>query len=762
MLPPGTDESRPKLTLEHGTTAAHDAHHELVVRQTGAWPALPSVPSGAIGRPEILSADPDPVELLKCLRRRWLLATVIGLVVSALFVVAAFFFLPMQYEVEALLRVARVEGAAFQSGPVYRDPQAFDTYRRTQLTLMRSTSVLASALRDEAINQLPVVREQPDAVSWLEKELLLDYPGDSEVLRVRLKGTRPEQLAKVVNAVVNAYLKEIVQEERKNLLRDYDLLKEKLVKVKERFRDTSRRYLQIAEQMGSSDLESARVKQRMMFTQLSDAQTALRQLHSRLMESRIALLDLQAELERVKNDPGGLDYLIEAELLKDPVYAEKHRQLAVVETTLTQRAEVLRDPENSPTYRQLKSYRDQLREEMDEIKKEKMPVLRQLVLGDSVAGVEAKIRAKQKEQQLIQENIEQTVQGIATLRSEIGQLGHTSADLEARAADLEQLRRKSADLSQRLDKLELELQKDARVRLIQEAAPPESGEVLKRYFLIAFAGMCGLGIALFGVSYWEFRARRINSSEQLTEGLGIPVVGTLPSLDTRAGLGGLVQRVPKDVLEGLLTESIDSIRTTLLHNPNGRSLKVVMVTSPGDQEGKTTVATQLAISLARGGRRTLLVDADLRSPSAHALFELSLEDGLCEVLRGTAELDYAIRPTRAVGLWLLSAGRWDQEALHELNKDTARDIFDKLRAQFDFVVIDSAPVLSVADTLMVGRHADAAVLSILQGTSRVPQVYEATQRLESVGIPVLGAVVGGVTAKASLRRIYEPELPASA
>jgi len=727
--------------------------------------ALPSLtasiaPAGS-SRPEILSAGPDPVALLHCLRRRWLLGITLSITAAMVCALLALMFWPVEYDVEALLHVARNEEAVLGNGPRYRDPQGFDTYRRTQTAIIRSSTVLTAALRDPAINQLPIVRRESDQVSWLEKNLLLDYPGDSEVLRVRMRGENPSQLVKVVDAVVKAYLDKNKELERGEKVRTQKILESQLAKAEESSSTKRNTYLKLARQMGSSDLESARVQQRLILTQLNDAQSSLRQLKSRLMEARVSLLTLMAEQERLKNGPQGMDFLIESELLKDPNYAEQYKQLTLLEMGITQRSEVLRDPDNSPSIRMMKASRDQIREELDSIKQEKLPVLREIVLGESVAGVKAQISAKQQELKLLEQNVSESAAGIKAIRTRMGTLGRTSGDLEDRAADLETSRTFIARIKEKLNNLALDLEKDARVKSIQPATAPETGNVLKRYFVIAFAGMCGLAFVLFGVAYWEFQARRINSSSQVTEGLGIPVVGTLPAL---SGNGNLIsfQGPRPEALQGLLTESIDSMRTALIYNSTGRSVQTIVVTSPADQEGKTTVSSQLATSLARSGRRTLLVDGDLRSPGAHELFELSLEDGLCEVLRGAAELDYAIRPTRAIGLWLLTAGCCDQAALDELDKQRLREVFDKLKSQFDFIVIDSAPVLSVADTLLIGQHADAAVLALLQGVSRVPKVYEATERLESVGIPVMGAVVGGVSATTATRRLHEPQLQASA
>ena len=98
-----------------------------------------------------------------------------------------------------------------------------------------------------------------------------------------------------------------------------------------------------------------------------------------------------------------------------------------------------------------------------------------------------------------------------------------------------------------------------------------------------------------------------------------------------------------------VAEAIDNVRATIMHDSTSRPRQVVMVTSPATMEGCTTVAASLALSLARAGRRTLLIDGDLRSPSLHKLFGMPLEDGLSEVLRAEIDLSDAIHPTTTRG-----------------------------------------------------------------------------------------------------------------
>jgi capsular exopolysaccharide synthesis family protein len=249
----------------------------------------------------------------------------------------------------------------------------------------------------------------------------------------------------------------------------------------------------------------------------------------------------------------------------------------------------------------------------------------------------------------------------------------------------------------------------------------------------------------------EFQNRHLDAPTQVDEGLGIRVIGTLPPLSGRR------VAYEGDPVVACLMESVDSIRTTLMHDAAAKDRRVVLVTSATTLEGRTTVASQLAASLARAGRRTLLIDGDLRHPALHALFDLPLEDGLCEVLRTEAELDEAVRPTHAEGLWLLAAGLCDMDAIHAMANDQLQPIFEKLRGEFDFIIVDGAPVLGLPDSLIIGQNCDAAILAVLRDSSQVPKIYQAAEQLKAVGVRLVGAVVNGVRAKADTR-VVRPHL----
>jgi capsular exopolysaccharide synthesis family protein len=249
---------------------------------------------------------------------------------------------------------------------------------------------------------------------------------------------------------------------------------------------------------------------------------------------------------------------------------------------------------------------------------------------------------------------------------------------------------------------------------------------------------------VLGIVLWEYRARRISSVSEVVNGLGIRLVGTLPTRPERVrrliGPGGAAHL---DRSRRSLIESIDTTRTMLLHLSGTESMRVVMVTSALEGEGKTSLASHLATSLVRAGRRTLLIDCDLRRPALQRLFDVPLVPGLCELLRSEADVVEAIRATPDGSLSVITAGHCDHRALQALAQDGARLIFDLLVKEYDFLIIDSAPVLPVADSLLLSQQVDAVIFSLLHEVSCVPHVQAAYDRLSALGVRLLGAVISG-------------------
>jgi capsular exopolysaccharide synthesis family protein len=300
----------------------------------------------------------------------------------------------------------------------------------------------------------------------------------------------------------------------------------------------------------------------------------------------------------------------------------------------------------------------------------------------------------------------------------------------------------------RLGTEKIDLNAAQRIQVFQE---PElqKRDIKKQLLVTAAAPLAVLFAVCMALAWSEYRQRRVRTAVEVASGLGIPVVGAVPDMPHLER--HLVGPDGETDLEGHpVLESIDALRTVLLRGPAAQTPRLVLVTSATSGEGKTTLAAHLAGSLARAGRKTLLIDGDLRNPTAHQLFELPQQPGFSEALLDEVELTEAVRPTPLEGLSFLAAGQWDREVMQALARGGVEGLFDKLRQEFDFLVIDSHPVLAATDALLLGQQADAVILSVLREVSQMPRVYAAARRLQALGIRVLGAVVNGADPEEAL------------
>src|SRR5262249_48562517 len=144
----------------------------------------------------------------------------------------------------------------------------------------------------------------------------------------------------------------------------------------------------------------------------------------------------------------------------------------------------------------------------------------------------------------------------------------------------------------------------------------------KRWTAVILAAVGSLFLALYGVGWWEFRARRVSTVDDVVHGLGLSLVGTVPHVLSRDRYGSNTGSAAGLRWRSVLGESVDSARTLLLHLARTEDLRTVMVTSAVGGEGKTSLASHLAASFARAGRRTLLIDADLHRPTLHRLLNV--------------------------------------------------------------------------------------------------------------------------------------------
>jgi capsular exopolysaccharide synthesis family protein len=240
---------------------------------------------------------------------------------------------------------------------------------------------------------------------------------------------------------------------------------------------------------------------------------------------------------------------------------------------------------------------------------------------------------------------------------------------------------------------------------------------------------------------------RIRDEGRLKALLGdVPVLGRIP-FDTRRQPARPVALVEP---RSPVSEAYRALNTNLRFLAAARSPEqeapqgeILVVTSALTTEGKTTVAANLAVTAARTGLRVLLVDADLRKPTINKLFGVETPRGLAHLLAGQ-KLKVRV-DTAEPNLRIIGAGMIPPNPAELLASPRATAIWQELRQQADLVVVDTPPVLSVADALEITHHADWVLLTVRNRQSREHHVLGALERLQRVGSPITGVVWSSVT-----------------
>jgi succinoglycan biosynthesis transport protein ExoP len=236
---------------------------------------------------------------------------------------------------------------------------------------------------------------------------------------------------------------------------------------------------------------------------------------------------------------------------------------------------------------------------------------------------------------------------------------------------------------------------------------------------------------------------RLENPEEIEAKLEEPILGQLPEVDKRHNTEGylLLTRMKPHTM---FAESLRGVRSALLLGPEGASKRMLAVTSAVPGDGKTTFTTNFAATLAAAGNRTLLIDADLRRGNVHNYFEQPLEEGLAEVLDGRMQLDEVIRETQVPNLWLMRAGERPSNPSELLLGPRTKELIEKLRGRFDYVVFDCPPLTAIDDTFSIAAYLDGLLFVVRAGRTSIRFAKLAINTIRQRAAPLIGLVINGV------------------
>lgn len=255
---------------------------------------------------------------------------------------------------------------------------------------------------------------------------------------------------------------------------------------------------------------------------------------------------------------------------------------------------------------------------------------------------------------------------------------------------------------------------------------------------MAIGMLAGMLLSLGVVFAIEWIDDRLRTPDDIRRRLGLQCLGLMPELrGSRPGAAPLLQ----PGVAPSFVEAVRALRTSVMAATIAKPRHMIVVAGTREGEGKSLVASSLAISLAQARQNVLLVDADMRRPQVHALLDAPLQPGLSNVLEGGAAFREILHPTTLKGLTVIAAGGPSLQAPELLGSVQTQSLFEILQEHFDWIVIDSPPVLNVTDATVMARMASGVVLVVGSGMTSARAARRAVDELQAGGATVLGAVL---------------------
>lgn len=291
------------------------------------------------------------------------------------------------------------------------------------------------------------------------------------------------------------------------------------------------------------------------------------------------------------------------------------------------------------------------------------------------------------------------------------------------------------------------------IRRIDPADAPDFPSSPRKSANLLMGLLCGLGLGLALSFMVEALDTNIKTIYDIEERLGLPMLGVVPQVDAKLLSPEVFVRDATSSVPGAwsrLAEAYRALRTTILLSRAGTPPQVILVSSAKPSEGKTSITTLEAIVFALNGARVLLIDSDLRRPSVHLRFRIANKVGLTSVLTGKATLQDAIMPVAAVpSLHILPAGPIAPMPAELLGSLQMQRLIESLRTTYDFILIDTPPVLTVTDAAVLVSLSDGVVLVLRYGQASRNVVARASEILLRSGAHLLGVVLNAVDLESS-------------
>ncbi len=704
----------------------------------------------------------DLRQILRTLRRRWILAVsapLFTIVVTIGYLRAT----PRIYEAVSIVR-------AQQSSPPLlalpfpnqqRSPQQIDlkTVERlvtTRLTIQESLRLLKG--KDKAVLEqllargsssslaFAFIQQQTSPQSQSQDRALTDVPDvlvekvlkmvrtkviEPDLVEIRIRHSDPKVAALVANSLAEAMVHRFTAESQREASQE------------RRYIETSLKTLE--QQLQDLEAQIAKEKQRLGIVDIpKEMETLLTALHTYELELHNAQAQRDAAAEavaRLQQQLAKEQPIVSVDVLKDdPILKQMRDQLAQLEV---ERARLLatftiEHPEVQQVEERIAALREALTKHARQLVKEREVAPNpayQLLFQQLITAETNRFSAEAR--------LEALNRFLPTLRQRLTALPENQRRLSALMRKAQAAEQVYTNLLMRLEEVRIrEATRVGNLTIADVATPPHDPVSPRPLVSLALALFLGLLLGIVGALLVEGLNETITDPEEVTERLGIPVLAQVPR--TRPDL---THEHLLDLMASRRSaaEAIRTLRANLKFLSRQRPMRSLLITSTAPEDGKTFIATALAIAWAQAGHRTVLIDFDLRRPQVHECLGLPNEKGLTNLLVGTADLKDVLQPTALRNLQVITSGPLPPNPAELLDSEQIGRLLESLKEQAEIVILDTPPILAVSDTALLAPLADAVLAVFVPGTTLRPMVQQLKDQVTLAQGFLIGAVLNKVT-----------------
>ncbi len=636
-----------------------------------------------------------------------------------------------------------------------------DDYISTQQQIIRSYAIISKAIKLPQVRDLKIFTTDNDLDRIYDIQQMLvvardtregNISGQSNIVNLQFKGSVPDDCIKILEGIIQSYQAFLDNVYKSVNEKHLNLITQARDELKNKFEDAQQKLMDFKLRTPQFIIRTPQGNNTLVAEQIGKIET-------RRSELKIKMLEMADQLQRVQRayQEGGPEkgnrtalQVIKAMGIKPAAFEGN----TLLENRLldlrVNRSLVIAGGAgvNHPRVKEIDS-------QMAEYDK---------ALGKPQIGADATNKLNPNDAQSYIETMKEEIADLSTrietLTNMIDTETKKARDMTQYEVEEERLRATRDQSSKLLDVLVNQLQRiDVSKNFggyeANAIAPPSQARKVAPNALTVFplAGIGGLVAGLCLAYLAELSDKSFRTPAEIRRRLGLPVIGHIPyyAPDEKAAKQVAAGEPVVDPMlcthyqsNSVSSEAFRSVRTALYFNTHGVGHQVIQVTSPNVSDGKSTLAANLAVSIAQSGKRTIMIDGDCRRPRIHKIFNVPADTGLASVIGGQSDLGAAIRPTAIPNLSVLPCGPRPANPAELLTSPRFKELLDIIRSQYDFVIIDTPPLLVVTDPCVVAPRVDGVILAIRVTKNGRPFAERSKEILTSLGANVLGVVVNGL------------------